>query len=80
MARPILKRTKKALMLLETIHPLYPHRLYTVFEAATKTGTPLSTIYRHLKIAEEKAKNHDAIPSTADSANTGALGDTGGEA
>lgn len=56
MARPILKRTKKALALLETIHPKYPSRFYTVFEAAKKTGTPLSTIYRHKQIAEEKAK------------------------
>lgn len=56
MTRPILKKTQKALSLLETFHPKYPHRFYTVFEAAAKTGTALSTIYRHLKIAEEKAK------------------------
>ena len=56
MTRPILKKTKKALALLETFHPKYPNRFYTVFEAAAKTGTALSTIYRHLKLAEEKAK------------------------
>lgn len=56
MSRPVMKKTQKALKLLETIHPKYPTRLYTVFEAAAKTGTALSTIYRHIKL-QETARN-----------------------
>lgn len=53
MARPVLKKTMQALALLEKIHPKYPERLYTVWEAAKKYDVPLTTIYRHLRKKEE---------------------------
>lgn len=55
MARPVLKKTTQALALLEKIHPKYPERCYTVWEAAKKYDVPLTTIYRHLKKKQELA-------------------------
>lgn len=48
MARPVLKKTEKALALLDKAHPKYPARNYTVFEAAAKYGVGLTTMYRHI--------------------------------
>lgn len=59
MTRPVLKKTEKALALLEQIHPKYPTRHYTVFEAATKYKVGLATIYRHLKKKELAAQQQE---------------------
>jgi hypothetical protein len=56
MARPVLSKTKKAMALLDKVHPKYPDRRYTVFEAAAKTSVALSTIYRQLKNQEKAAE------------------------
>ena len=55
MARPVAKRTEKAMKMLVTVHPKYPTRRYTVFEAASRTGVALSTIYRQIKKQESAA-------------------------
>lgn len=53
MSRPVLKKTIQALELLDKIHPKFPSRTYTVWEAAKKYDVPLTTIYRHLKKKQE---------------------------
>lgn len=60
MALTLSKNTIKALKLIDTVHPKYPNRRYTPYEAAQKTGVGMSTIYRHIKKqADEAAKQSE---------------------
>jgi hypothetical protein len=59
MARPVLKKTEKALALLDKPHPKYPNRNFTVFEAAAKYGVGLTTMYRHINKSKQQGEKND---------------------
>lgn len=49
MPTPLSKAAERAVKLLDKRHPKFPHRCYTITEAAAKAGVARTTLYRHIK-------------------------------